>query len=235
MGGYPPVEHPNRGRDLKHLAENDPRLAWPLYTLSDAARHLDVPVSTLHYWAHPDKGKAPLITTFHKGGTRATMPFVGFAEAFVIKVAVDAGVPRHKVRPGVEAVKEKFHGIDYALAHQCVYTDGAEILYRTLAEDEGADLTVAHTDQKQFRATIEHQLKLVTYATDGFAERVRLAKYRAKVVADPRVAGGAPVVARGGARVKDLLDRFRAGDSEGQLADDFGVPLKAVKEVVGAA
>lgn len=194
-----------------------------------------MPVSTLHHWAHPEKGKAPLITTFHHKGTRATLPFVGFAEAFVIKAAVNAGVPRHKVRPSVEAVKEKFHGVDYALAHKCVYTDGAEILYRTLSEDEKADLTVAHTDQKQFRATIENQLQRVHYATDGFAERVRLPKYGAKVVADPRVAGGAPVLAKGGARVKDLLDRFRAGDSEGDLAHDFGVPLSAVKEIVGAA
>jgi uncharacterized protein (DUF433 family) len=160
------------------------------------------------------------------------MPFVGFAEAFVLKSALNAGVPEHRIRPGVEAIKRELP-IEFALAHKRVFTDGAELLYRAAAEDH--DLEVARTSQRQFTAAVRNQLRLITYADDGYAFRLRLPRYHAPVTVDPFVASGRPLLESGGARVKDLIDRFQGGDSEEAIARDFAVPLEEVREVVGTA
>jgi len=162
------------------------------------------------------------------------MPFIGFAEAFVVKAARDAGVPNHRIRPGVVAIKRRAGGIPHALVSHLVYTDGAALL---LAELDDGDLDEAHTDQRQFRKAVESQLKLISWADDGFASRLRLPQFeKAQVVVDPGVASGHPLLRRGaGVRVKDLVDSVRAGDSAHDVARGFGVPVKEVHEILREA
>ncbi len=65
---------------------------------------------------------------------------------------------------------------------------------------------------------------------------MRLPAYgHAKVVVDPRVAFGLPIVVHGGARVEDLVDRFQAGDSVAEIATDFSVPSDEVEDVIRLA
>jgi uncharacterized protein (DUF433 family) len=217
---------------LPRLTRHDLRVAVPLYTLGEAARYLDLPPSTLHDWARP-KDAPPLITVLPKHGHFPSLPFIGFAEAFVIKAAVDAGVPPVRIRPGIEKIKEKAGGIEHALASRVVYTDGAELLLDTI-DDE--DLDVARTDQRTFRKAVESKLRLITFGTDGdtFAERIRLPRYaHVHVVVDPRFASGKPIVEEGLApRVKDLVDRVRGGDDPQAVARDFKIPLTHVEEIV---
>jgi uncharacterized protein (DUF433 family) len=202
-----------------------------MFTFRDASFYLDVPASTLHNWAKP-AGEAlpPLITTLD---TWPSFPFIGFAEAFVIKTALLARVPRRRVRPGVEAIKERAGNIQHALASRLVWTDGAEILWGIA----GDDLEVARTNQKQFRETVREQLQAISYGDDGFAEYIRLPKYGSvPVTVDPFVAGGLPLIRSGiGIRVEDVLHRVQAGDTPEDVARSFRIPLEAVKEVIGKA
>jgi hypothetical protein len=52
-------------RNTSHpaLEPDDPRVARPVFTLREAAGYLAVPTSTLHAWARPAGGGAPLITS----------------------------------------------------------------------------------------------------------------------------------------------------------------------------
>jgi uncharacterized protein (DUF433 family) len=216
---------------MRPLSERDPRVARPLYTIAEAARYLDVPTSTLHYWARPPEAP-PLITIFPVHGHMATIPFIGFAEAFVIKAALDAGVPRSRIRPSVEKIKARAGGVAHALASRIVYTDGAELLLEEMEDD---DLVVSRNEQRQFREAVRSQLKLIEYGNSGYAERIRLPRYkRAHVIVDPHIAAGKPLVEAGvGVRIKDLIDRVHAGDTRSHVARDFGVPLKQIEEIVG--
>lgn len=220
---------------MKELGKDDPRLV-PLYTLADAASYLGMPASTLRYWARPWSGGAPLITTTPSvhGGRLPTLPFIGFAEAFVIKAAVNAGVKPTRVRENIAGLKEHFGEIDHALAHRCVWTDGVEILYREVVDDSDADLYRGKDGQRQFRKAVEGQLKLIEYGSDDFAARLFLPRYGAPVLVDPDLAAGAPLLEYSGARVKDLVSRFRAGDSPEHLARDYGAKESEVKKVISA-
>ena len=63
------------------LPASDRRMALPLFTLHECAGYLHTRLST-HPWARPKDG-APLVTVLPSAGRQATVPFVGFAEAFV--------------------------------------------------------------------------------------------------------------------------------------------------------
>jgi uncharacterized protein (DUF433 family) len=219
-------------KTLQPLPTDDHRVAWPLYTIREAARYLDLKPSTLHHWVRPARDE-PLVTTLPGSGRQPTVPFIGLTEAFVIAAAKAAGVPDYRIRPGVEAIKREAGGLDHALASRLVSTDGAEIFYDQL-DDE--DLTVARTTQRAFRKAVESHLKLIEFEQgDAYAQRLRLPQFRhAEVMIDPHVASGRPLLRRGvGVRVKDLVDRVQAGDQEDDVARDFGVTLEELQEVVG--
>lgn len=169
------------------------------------------------------------MTSVPRKGYEASIPFIGFAEAFVLQAARRSGVPRNRIRPGVEAVKAEL-GLQQALASKLLYTDGAELLIRA-AED--GDLEVARTRQRQLTRTVMDQLRLITYAGDGYVARLQLSSYGpAEVVVDPAVGFGHPVIKGAGARVKDMLDRFWAGERLRTIAYDFDLSEDAVEAIV---
>lgn len=220
---------------LAALSPDDPRLSRPLFTLRESAAYLDVALSTLHRWAHP-RDADPLVTVFPRSGRTATVPFVGFAEGFVLSALRKAGVPLQRIRPAVAKLSQEF-GLDHALASRRVYTDGAEVIfdYAMHAEDP-ALLTVVRTGQQHFEEVIRSYLRRITYGDDGWAEQLRLPAYAtAEVLVDPRRAFGQPLVVHGGARVEDLVDRFQAGDGFTDIAADFEVPAPEVEDVIRVA
>ncbi len=217
---------------MKRLRPTDLRISQPLYTFAEAAQYLDLPASTLRSWAKPLEGP-PLITIVSKRGFSASLPFIGFAEAFVIAAAKHAGVPGRRIRQNVAAIRQRAGGIEYALANRFVYTDGAELLLEVGGD---GDLMVPRTMQGQMRATVENQLRLIQFAGDDYAERIQLPKYEiAEVTVDPRIASGRPLVESGAARVEDVVARVRAGDSVEAVGRDFAVPETEVRELVGRA
>jgi uncharacterized protein (DUF433 family) len=192
----------------------------------------------VQWWARQPGRKEPLITTFPRHGRQATVPFIGFAEAYVLSSFRRTGVPLQRIRPAVEVLSCEI-GIEHALASKRLYTDGAEVLYdyaHKRGDEDLLDLVVVRTQQRQFSDLVREYLKRIHYGGDGWASSVRLPTYEhAQVVVDPRVAFGLPLVVHGGARVEDLVDRFQAGDSVADIAADFDVPPAEVEDVIRVA
>lgn len=226
-----------RSADQATIRTEDARLSRAIFTLREAAGYLGLPKSTIHSWARPSEGR-PLITVFPRHGSQATVPFIGFAEAYVLAAFRRAGVPLQRIRPAVHVLSCKI-GLEHALASQRLYTDGAEVLYDYASErdeDDLLELVVVRTGQHQFSELVRDYLEQISYGGDGLAERIRLPSYqRAEVVVDPTIAFGLPLVVHGGARVEDLVDRFVAGDSVADIAYDFDVPSDEVEDVIRVA
>ncbi len=207
----------------------------PLFTLPECATYLQTPLSTLRAWVRPIDG-APLVTILPATGRQATVPFVGFAEAFVLGALRKAGVPMQRIRPAVTRLDDEI-GLEHALASQRIYTDGAELIfdYASNSDDEEL-LTVVRTGQEHLADVIRDYLQRITYGDDGWASRLRLPAYHhAEVTVDPAQAFGQPLVVHGGARVEDLVDRFKAGDGFAEIAADFDVPSAEVEDVIRVA
>lgn len=143
-----------------------------------------------------------------------------------------------RIRPAVELLASEI-GVDHALASKSLYTDGAEVLYDYAAkrrDDDLLELTVVRTGQKQFSDLVAEYLGRVTYGEDGWVAEVELPTYEhARVVVDPKRGFGFPLLVHGGARVEDLVDRFKAGDTVAEISDDFAVSGAEVEDVIRVA
>jgi uncharacterized protein (DUF433 family) len=86
-----------------------------------------------------------------------------------------------------------------------------------------------------FTPVVEEHLERITYGDDGWASRLILPSTPMPLVAvDPARASGQPLTIRGGARVVDVIDRFRGGESPDFIGSDFGVPAEDVIELIRA-
>ena len=224
------------------------RFQNPLYTIAEAARIIDVPRSTFTSWAKRPKRRTdrqaaaggPIVTYVKPERPRfPSIPFVGLAEAMVLAAVRRSGVPLQRIRPALEALEREL-GVQHALANQSLYTDGAEVLYdysKRHPDADGADaalrLVVIRNNQHVFIELIEEYLRCLVYAPDGYVELMRLPAYRtAEVVVDPTRSGGNPIFARGGCRVRDVMERFWAGDPLKYLPEEFGVPEDHIEDAL---
>lgn len=228
---------------MKSIAPEDPRVAVPLLTVREAAWNLAVAESTFRDWARgyrrpgnrPVIG-APVVTCLPPRGRDATVPLIGLVEGLVLAAFRRTGVPLQRIRPALAVLGEEI-GLEHALASRGLYSDGAEVLY-DFAHRESNDLAdvadnlvAVRSGQRVFADVIRDYLELVTFGADGWPDRVALPAYRsARVIVDPRLAFGRPIFERGGARVEDVLDRWRAGESNVELAEDFGVSEEEIED-----
>jgi uncharacterized protein (DUF433 family) len=223
----------------------DLRFDVPLYTVDEAASFLGVPRSTFTTWAHgyvrrPSGQRevrgVPLVTALPAPTRLPRIPFVGLAEGMVAAAFRKAGVSMQHIRQSLQVLRREL-GIEHALASGRLYTDGSSILYdyATRHGDEEI-LTVVLSGQQVFSDVIRDYLQRITYAKDDLAERIVLPITRRHVVeVDPRRAFGQPVFVRGGARMEDVLDRFRAGEPLASVARDFDLDDQELEDVIRAA
>ena len=230
----------------------DPRFDVPLYTMSEAARIIGVPVSTLSTWARgyvrrppgrPEVSADPVVA-WQEPVTMGSpcIPFIGLAEAFVVAAVRRSGVPMQRVRPALDVLKREID-IAHSLASRRLYSDGAELLYNYAvhtADIETAPLirklVVVRNGQYVFSEIVDQYLVNIQYGPDDYASLIRLPSYScARVVADPQRSFGRPTLVQGGARVTDVLDRFWTGESLADLEDEFGVPRDQLEDLLRVA
>lgn len=217
----------------------DERFTVPLYSVTEAALHIDVPVSTFRSWApgYARRGRRqrtvtgePIVTTSPRDAG-VSVPFVGLAEAHALAAVRRSGVPLQRIRPALQRLHDEL-GIEHVLASRSLYTDGAEVLY-DFAESRGdipearsaRDLVVVRNNQRVFNEIIDDYLRRVEFAPDGWAQCIHLPKYRtADVVVGSRRSFGLSIFARGGVRLETILAAFKAGADIDDLTDEFGIP-----------
>lgn len=228
------------------------RFSTALYTVREAARFLDVPEKTLANWAHGYRnhvqGRAdvvgtPIVTTVPRQAPRwPVIPFVGLAEGLVLTAIRRSGVPMQRIRPALQVLDRRI-GLHHALASRRLYTDGAEVLfdYAETTGDPGLvqaarDLVVVRNGQQVFNEVVASYLQRLQFDEQGYVRLIRLPAYEvAEVVVDAERGFGQPIFARGGARLDDALDLFRAGEPLEVVAAEYGMPSEHLEDAVRIA
>lgn len=209
------------------------RFADPLYTRAEAARFLGVTEPTFSRWTK----ETSFVTAVNTTRGNACIPFVGLAEAYTLHAFRSRGVPLQRIRPALERLGREL-GLEHALASQRLYTDGAEVLFEyrgELGADLVGDLVVVRRQQPVFREVIADYLHQVVFE-QGYAQRLPLVGFKgAELFVDPRRGFGQPVFARGGARLRDALDLFRAGEPLELVAQEFGIPSQQLEAALRAS
>lgn len=228
------------------------RFGTLLYGIGEAAGYLAVPPSILTTWAYGyerrragarDASARPVVTAVRpeRPGDPA-VPFIGLAEAYALAAFRHAGVPTQRIRPAIDVLAREL-GLEHALASRRLYTDGAEVLYDyarhagdTPEGDSARGLVVVRNNQRVFAEVVDLSLRRIDFAADGYAQLIRLPRYRtADVTVDPDHSFGRPRFAHGGAAVDDVIDLFRAGEPVDAVAGEFGLSRDEVEDAIRVA
>jgi uncharacterized protein (DUF433 family) len=212
------------------------------------ARFIDLPQSTIRNWArgyeYPVQGgsasaKPIIVTTERERPGYPSIPFLGLAEALVLKSFRERKLSMHKIRTALLALDREM-GIDNVLANKALYTDGAQILWdyaKARGDTEIRQLVDPGSGQKVFVEVVRRYLQLITYDSDLWAERIELPAYQpTRVVVDMRRGFGRPILEDSRVRVDEIVDRFYSGHDPMQaIANDLELTLTEVENVIRAA
>jgi uncharacterized protein (DUF433 family) len=206
------------------------RLRDPLMAVQEAARHLDIPPSTLGRWIGESAADAPLvhgIPPAHRGAP--SLPFVAIVESYVVRSLRELGLSMPKIREAATVVREEFD-TPYGLATRRIATDGVDIF----TEIQGGELVRVRDRQQPFREVIEDYLRYVHWdAGDQFPDRLRLRQYPdvAPVIIDPRFGWGSPVVEQNKVQIDAIVGMWRAGESLETVADEYDLTRDQVEAI----
>ncbi|MEO8528530.1 MAG: DUF433 domain-containing protein [Pseudolysinimonas sp.] len=215
----------------------DELLLIPLYTQGEAAGMIGTPQSTFNRWATgyttTSGYRKPPFVTVERPGRGYTVPFVGLAEAWIVRAFTRAGVPMARIRPALEQLRTQI-GVDHALASERLKTDGVEILWDLRKHDAAFDdnrLVVVRNGQTAFGEIVREHLKHLDYR-DGFVGQLRIPRANgADLTLDPQINFGQPTLTQYGIRIDDILSRISAGETIEDVASDFDLPMTTVSNL----
>ncbi|MFE8014437.1 DUF433 domain-containing protein [Streptomyces antibioticus] len=188
-----------------------------LLTPAEVASHLEIPRSTLKSWLNGKAGRAPLVhqvEPVRKG--QPSVPFIGVAEAYVLRSLRSMGLRMSEIREAAAAVRDAFD-TPYGLVSRGIATDGVSLL-------------VEHGWAPASRALSDHLRRLTWEPGDNFPSSLRLRQYpdSLPVVIDPRFGHGLPVVAANRVPVRAITDLWEAGESVEDIAYDYDMTPEQV-------
>lgn len=222
----------------ERLLSKDPRDV-PAYLPTEAARYLRIPPATLRSWvlgrAYPrGSGIAhfdPLIL-LPESSTNA-LSFNNIVEAHVLNaLRRQHAVSIHDVRTALDYA-EKELGIKRLLLREELRTTGGQVFLKRY----GQLINLSRSGQIAMEKLLEAYLRRVEW--DQSSVPVRLFPFVApddetprKVVIDPRVAFGRPVIWPSAISTSTIVERIDAGESQEAVAADYGLNNDEVEEAV---
>lgn len=214
----------------------------PAYPASEVARILNVPVATVKAWCfgqsyHLTSGTPKRFKpVIRPADTRAhLLSFANLCELHVLSaIRRQHKVSLAKVRDSVDYVRLQL-GADRPLIDRQFRTNGVDLF----VEHASHLLNVSQQGQESLRG--EFALALARIEWDRKGAPVRLFPFSRStasgtqpktIVIDPCLAFGRPVLSGSGVPTEVIVDRFRAGDSMDEMAEDYGVDEKEIEEAL---
>lgn len=203
----------------------DPR-SQPAYSVSEVAHYVSVPKSTVRYWSAGEGSYAPLIAV----PTREPVVLLSFLN--VVELHVLSAIRRKhtismpKVRAAIEYLKTQTTQVQdrhHPLISRQLETDGLDLFI----DHYGQLVNISRAGQTAIRDVVANALKRIDRDTHGVPVRLfpftrnELANAPSLVVMDPQVSAGRPVIAGTGLATEIIAERYKAGDSIRELAEDY--------------
>ena len=207
------------------------------YTPAEAAKYLRISPSTLRAWVFGQKyGKSKRFLPVIQISDRKDklLSFNNLVEIHVLSAIRKVHqIPLPKIRTGLRYVENKL-GTDRPLLNQNFQTDGLDLF----VEHSGLLLNVSKDGQLAIKSMVELHLKRIERDAKGLPIKLYpLIRPDSKsdernIVIDPKIAYGKPTLIGTGVTTTNIFDRFVAGESIHELAEDFEVPLSMIEEAI---
>ena len=213
----------------------------PAYTYVEAAHYLNLPVSTLSSWfkgqtynLNDEVRRFESVITLD-GRPGEGLSFLNLVEAHVLAaLRREHRIPLQKVRRALDYVERQL-GVERPLINARFETDGLNLLVRELERL----VNVSQEGQLEIEPVIRTYLRRIERDSSGlpiklypFTRRAVSADEPQPVEIDPRVSFGRPVLAGRGVPTAVLADRFKAGDSLTDLAEDYDTSPQVIEEAI---
>ncbi|WP_024801163.1 DUF433 domain-containing protein [Nocardia sp. BMG51109] len=212
---------------MTDIRDNDVRFSLRILNVADSARYLGISATTLGRWTKPGDRGDSLIHVREAPLRKASVPFIGLTEAFVLNALRAAGVRLHKIRPALTELQRRF-GTEYALVSPNLATDGVSVLWDFARTHEGSDL-IDSSGQHVFREIVSDYLQYVTWGEDQLPTQLQLRWEPSKIVVNPRIAFGQPRFGDSGPRVADVAAMLKSGETAEVVGDEFGISTEDVR------
>jgi len=205
----------------------------PRYSVAEAARYLRMPASTLKRWAAPvEKISQGLIHRPQR--TDGRLSFSNLIEAHVLTaLRKQYGVKMPQVRTSLEYAREKL-GVDRVLLSKNLRVMKGNVFLEHL----GKLINVSRGGQEAMPEILHAYLERIEWDRKGAPVRIfpltrdDYQNAPRLVTIDPVMAFGRPIVERKGITTSVIGERFRAGESMLELAEDYDLEAFEVEEAI---
>lgn len=212
----------------------------PAYGIVEAAHYLGIPTATLRSWVlgryYPTgsgrKFFEPIVRIPDK--EHRLLSFTNLVEAHVLSaIRRDYGIAFWKVRNALEYLKKRFPS-RHPLADQSFETDGIDLF----VEKFGQLINISKEGQVAMRAMLQVYLRRIERDSAGLPVRLYPFTRRRQpdeprmIVIDPSISSGRPVLAGTGIATTIIAQRYKAGESIEELADDYGRQPSEIQEAI---
>jgi uncharacterized protein (DUF433 family) len=212
----------------------------PAYSLTEASRYLLIPPATLRSWVAGRKYPTDSGPKFFRpvielpDNVRSGLSFVNLVEAHVLDaIRRHHQVPLSKIRQAIHYLRKQFSS-KHPLAEQRFETDGLDLFI----DKFGQLINVTDSGQLALRELLKAHLHRVDHDTAGTV--VRLYPFTRKrdlrepklVVIDPHISYGRPVLVGTGIPTAIIAERYKAGESIDELAEDYGRSRNEIEEAI---
>ena len=226
-------------RQLLPETGQDPR-ELPAYSITEAARYLRMPEATLRSWvagrpyptATGQRFFTPVIHLPEDGWP--VLSFVNMVEAHVLEaIRRQENIPLRKVCTAVAFLERHYHS-PHPLSEHNFETDGLDLFI----QKAGLLINLSQAGQLAMRDIVAAYLRRVERDVKGLPIRLypftrkRVPEEPRAVVIDPFVSFGRPVLAGTGIATAVLAERFKAGESVEDLANDYGRTALDIQEAL---
>jgi Protein of unknown function (DUF433) len=221
----------------------DPR-DIPTYAISEAARYLRIPAGTVRSWVAGRRYKTtqgdqyfqPLILTnvgeASRNGNRKPrlVSFTNLIEVHVLRaIRKDHQIQLDKVRAALDYIESELQ-VTHPLAHSQFRTDGVNLF----TEHYGTLINASQSGQTLLKDALNAHLARIEPDDSGLA--IKLYPFtRAQGTNSPRlvvIAFGRLVIAGTGIPTHIVAERYQAGDSIADLADDYNCHHNIIEEAI---
>jgi uncharacterized protein (DUF433 family) len=222
---------PDKSRDLRSV---------PAYGINEAAHYLGLPKATLRSWVvgrHYPTGTGkrffrPIIEL--PDGDQRLLSFVNLVEAHVLDAIRRAhGVALWRVRKAIDYLKKQL-GSSHPLAEQRFVTDKVDLF----VEMFGQLVNISQEGQLAMKELIETHLRRIERDTSGLPIRLYPFTRERKpdepkiIVIDPNISFGRPALAGTGIATAIIAQRYKAGETIEELAEDYGRSKSEIEEAI---
>jgi uncharacterized protein (DUF433 family) len=211
---------------------NDPR-SLPTYTIIETARYLRIPARTIRSWVtHNNQHSQPLIPNPDR--KPHLLSFNHLIEIHLLRAIRKAHkIQLDKVRLTLDHLESQLK-VTHPLTHNQFRTAAADLF----AEHYSKRINASKSSQTSIKDSLNAHLDRIDPDDNGLATKLypftrsQEANSPRIVVIDSRIAFGRLIIVGTGIPTQIIAERYQAGDSIDDLADDYNCPHDTIEEAI---